>query len=112
MTTFPTSIRTPNLGVVMTIQDNSLRSESADGTIITRKKRSRQLHHFDLHWEAMSYADVTTLRQFFAQQNGGAGSFEWTDDFYTTRTVIFDGDPVIVPVANGKYKVDLSLQEV
>jgi hypothetical protein len=95
----------------MTVLDNSLKSEMVNGCIVTRKKYSRQLHKYQLHWTAMSQAYLSILLNFYQQVNGGSASFTWTDDLSVSRTVIFDGEPVCRPVTASKWDVTINLME-
>lgn len=96
----------------MTVLDNSLKSEQTNGCIVTRKKYSRQLHKYQLHWNAMSQVYLTSLLSFYQQVNGGSAHFSWTDDLSVSRTVIFDGEPVCRPVTASKWDVTVNLMEV
>jgi hypothetical protein len=102
----------PNLGIQHKVIDNSLKSEMANGCVVTRKQYSRQLHKFQLHWNAMAQVYLNTLLDFYQQVNGGSASFTWTDDTNVLRTVRFDTDIDYKPVTNIYWDVTVTLAEV
>lgn len=102
----------PNLGIQHKVIDNSLKSEMANGCVVTRKAYSRQLHKFQLHWNAMAQVYLNTLLTFYQRCNGGAAVFTWTDDTSVSRTVRFDADIDYKPVTNVLWDVTVVLAEV
>ena len=102
----------PRIGTQHTTIDNSLKSEMTNGCVVTRKKYSRQLHKFQLHWNAMPQIYLNTLLEFYQQVNGGSASFTWSDDTSVLRTVRFDTDIDYKPVTNIHWDVTVTLAEV
>ena len=109
--TFPV-LPQPNLGIQHNVIDNSLKSEMVNGCVVTRKAYSRQLHKFQLHWNAMPQVYLNTLLSFYQTCNGGAAVFTWADDMAVSRTVRFDSDIDYRPVSNVHWEVSLTLAEV
>jgi len=109
--TFPV-ISAPNIGTRITTLDNSLKSEQTNGCVITRKKYSRQLHKFELHWKALSQIYYADLEAFYQSCNAGSASFAWVDDMNVSRTVRFDSPLVAFPVSDSKWDVTAILAEV
>ena len=106
------SIPQPNIGTQHNVIDNSLKSEMVNGCTITRKKYSRQLHRYLLHWNALHNLYLIDLLDFYQSCNGGSASFAWVDDQNVSRTVRFDGDIQYKPVAQFLWEVSLTLAEV
>lgn len=112
MTAFPNTIPSPIIGGVITTLNNALSSEMTNGTRVTRKAYSRQLHKIQLEWRGLSTANLSTLRDFYATVNGGAGSFTFTADDFITYTVVFDSDLNVSKVSNSRWNVTCSVVEV
>lgn len=91
--------------------DNSIKDEAVNGMSASRPRYSRQLTQYNLNWNAMTDADVNTLRAFFVATFGGSLSFNWTDIFGVSKVVRFDGSPTIVPIGAGLNQVSLTLKE-
>lgn len=109
--TFPT-LPSPFIGTTHETIDNSLKSEMTNGCVVTRKAYSRQLHKYQLTWNAMNQAYLSTLLTFYQTVNGGAATFTWADDMDVSRTVRFDSNIQAKPVTDSLWSVTFTLAEV
>ena len=109
--TFPVMPQ-PHIGTKHNVVDNSLKSEMVNGCVVTRKKYSRQLHKFQLKWNALHQTYLVSLLEFYQSCNGGSATFTWADDLNVSRTVRFDSDINYEPVSAMLWEVEVDLAEV
>lgn len=113
MHTFP-KVQLPSYAMDVEIEDNTLRTSMEDGTVLTRRKFTRNRRTFTITWNALPTADYMTLMDFFiAEVYMGVLPFSWTmpetGKTYTVRLKSMEKFSLKSP---GRWSGSLSLEEV
>lgn len=113
MATFP-AIQPPSYGLDVEIEDNTLRTTMEDGSVLTRRKFTRNRRTFTLSWNTLPTADYVKLMDFLTGTvHMGALPFTWTmpetKKTFTVRLKSMDKFSLKNP---GRWSGSLTLEEV
>lgn len=116
MLEFPIT-RQPNPDNTWTWQseDNTIRSNTEDGYVISRQRYTRSRDTFELTWD-LSDIEANTLQTFYKSITAN-GSLEFTITLLTphlslTKTVLFTEPPTHTYKGNGKFESSCKFREV
>lgn len=96
-------------------EDNTIRSTTDDGYVISRQRYTRSRDELELTWD-LSDTEANTLQTFYKTTTAN-GSLEFilsliTPHLTITKTVLFIAPPVHTYKGNGKFESSCKFREV
>ena len=113
MENFPTLSQNPSYPLGESREDATIRSSFEAGYEHTRPRFTRSRKSWNVKYEMLPYADVSTLDTFITTVREGADSFVWTHpSSLVTYTVTFSEIPKFENTILTYYSVDFTLRQV